>query len=75
MCVCLRVVVCASVCERVRARVCVCETSYIPKLKEALPHEYACIKRQQFVLSCSKMSGICPHYVISRSVNVKHPSC
>ena len=27
----------------------------------------ASIKRQQFVLSCSKMSGICPHYVFVRN--------
>ena len=70
------VLACASVC----VRACVCETSYIPKLKEALPYEYLrnwdrLHKRQQFVLSCCKMSGICPHYVISRSVNVKHPRC
>ena len=42
-----------------RVRVCVSETSYIPKVKESLHHEYyetgiACLPRQPF-LSCSKL--------------------
>ena len=64
-CACVRVSMCAYV--RAYVRVCVfafmrifvcvhvCETSYIPKLKEAQPHDYfrngiACIQNQQFVL-------------------------